>query len=92
MISNFILYGIILINNFIIFRHITVMLNRRVHNKWGMTRSGLICNFKPLSLMVTLHTKRFNLTKKSMFCPYSLLLCFVWISQKMAIISLHSIN
>ena len=27
-----------------------------------------------------------------MFCPHSVFMCFVWISEQTAIISLHSIN
>lgn len=67
------------------------MYNRMVHNKQDMTISGLICNLKPLSLMVTLYTNRFNL-KKNLFSAHTVYFCFVCISQKTAIISLYSPN
>ena len=33
-----------------------------------------------------------NGIKNSTFCPHSVFMCFVWISEQTAIISLHSIN
>jgi len=41
--------------------------------------------------VVTICTTRFN-TKNSTFCPYSVFVCFVWIWEQTAIISLYSIN
>jgi hypothetical protein len=33
-----------------------------------------------------------NAPKNSTFCPHSVFMCFVWISEQTAIISLYSIN
>jgi hypothetical protein len=33
-----------------------------------------------------------NAPKNSTFCPHSVFMCFVWISEQTAIISLYNIN
>jgi hypothetical protein len=42
--------------------------------------------------VVTICTATFNIQKFSMFRPHSVFMCFVWISEQTAIISLYSIN
>jgi hypothetical protein len=39
---------------------------------------------------LTLYTARFNIN--STFCPHSVFMCFVWISEQTAITSLYNIN
>ena len=46
--------------------------------------------FKPLEPLVTIRTT--SLTYNSTFCPHSVFMCFVWIWEQTAIISLYSIN
>ena len=41
--------------------------------------------------MVTLCTQSLTFSN-SLFCPHSVFMCFVWISEQTAIISLYSIN
>ena len=48
------------------------------------------CN-APDSVLVTICTASLTLNN-STFCPHSVFMCFVWISEQTAIISLYSIN
>jgi hypothetical protein len=34
----------------------------------------------------------YHLVSNPTFCPHSMLMCFVWISEQTAVISLYSIN
>jgi hypothetical protein len=42
--------------------------------------------------VVTLFTTRFNVKKNSAFCPLSVFMCFIWIWEHTAMISLCSVN
>jgi hypothetical protein len=42
--------------------------------------------------VVILCAARFDIQQFSTFCPHSVFMCFVWISEQTAIISLYSIN
>ena len=54
---------------------------------------GFNSGFKGLTLMITTCIRTASLTfSNSTFCPHSVFMYFVWISEQTAIISLYSIN
>jgi len=56
---------------------------------FGIKTSPPVCLFWTLSLMCAPPGLTFT---NSTFCPHSVFMCFVWISEQTAIISLYSIN
>jgi hypothetical protein len=57
----------------------------------AMHARKLAYSFKCLNPAVTVRTASLTFSN-STFCPHSVFMCFVWISEQTAIISLYSIN
>jgi hypothetical protein len=74
-------YNSLLIDNRFDFR--VYNLNRKMF----MLKSALTAQI----LVLTARTASFNI-KKTTFCPHSIFVCFVWISEQTAIISLYRIK
>ena len=75
-----------------------------IHTHAGNSLTPGLSKTVPQSTMISLRTNISHLTsysayktpclalKNSTFCPHSVFVCFVWISEQTAIISLYSIN
>jgi hypothetical protein len=69
-------------------------LRKHFENKAACRRTSsclLAADGSAEGLVVTIRTARFH-SGKSAVCAHGVFMCFVWISEQTAIISLHSIN
>ena len=69
--------------------HILKMM--MLYNDWTSYGKPQDYSIKPLKPSLYF-MQAYNQIQHSTFCPHSLSVCFVWISEQTAIISLHSIN
>jgi hypothetical protein len=60
-------------------------------NNYNSHHQCLVSSYSPLSPVVTICTASLTFSN-STFCPHSVFMCFVWIWEQTAIISLYSIN